>query len=53
METRYWPGFCKFYPCKSERVAVVSAVIKSCRTAGTVWVSNSVVQCFQWNKGFV
>lgn len=42
METRYWPGFCKFYPCKSERVALVPAVIKNCRIAETIWVSSSV-----------
>lgn len=53
VETRYWPGFCKFYPRKNERVVVVSAVIKNCRIAGTIWVSNSLVQCYQWKKSFV
>lgn len=42
VETRYWPGFCKFYPCKSEKVALVPAVIKNCRIAETIWVSSSV-----------
>lgn len=27
------------------KVAVGSAVIKNCRIAGTIWVSNSVVKC--------
>lgn len=44
METRYCLAFVSFILVKV-RVAVVSAVVKNCRTAGTIWVSNCVEKC--------